>query len=140
MLATINRAATRKMVEKYLSIASLYKRAGVVRREMKMTSSYEPRLHGFTNQAGKPVEEIALHNVEKEAYMKTVYDNVMKAIAHLGDIERELIESCYLSPHAAKPDYLLCYDLNVSERTFRRIKARAIMELAFMLGIEVFED
>ncbi|MEW9105297.1 ArpU family phage packaging/lysis transcriptional regulator [Paenibacillus sp.] len=140
MLATINRTATRKMVEKYLSIASLYKRTGIVRREMKMNTSYEPRLHGSTNQVGKPVEEIALHNVEKEAYMRTVYDNVMKAIAHLGDIERELIVSCYLSPETAKPDYLLCYDLNVSERTFRRIKARAIMELAFMLGIEVFED
>lgn len=140
MLATVNRSATRKMVEQYLSMARLYKRTGIVRREMKMTTSYEPRFHGATNQVGKPVEEIALHNVDKEAYMKLVHDNVMKAVEHLGDMERELIENCYLNPHVQKPDYLLCFDLNVSERTFRRIKARAITELAFMLGIEVFED
>lgn len=140
MLATVNRTATRKMVEQQLSLACLYKRAGVVRREMRMTPAYEPRFHGATNQVGKPVEAAAVHNVDKEAYMKSVHDNVMKAVAHLGETEREVIECCYLDPYAHKPDYLLCHELNVSERTFRRIKARAVMELAFMLGLEVFED
>ncbi|BFH70249.1 ArpU family transcriptional regulator [Paenibacillus dendritiformis] len=140
MLATINRAETRKRVESVLAVAKLYRKAGAVRREMRTTLAYIPRYHGTTHKVGKPVEETAVHNVEREQYMKTVHDNVTKAIAHLGEAERGVIERCYLSPQNSTPDYLLCHEMNVSERTFRRIKARGVMELAFLLGLEVYAE
>ncbi|UHA72291.1 ArpU family phage packaging/lysis transcriptional regulator [Paenibacillus sp. 481] len=140
MLATINRTATRKKVEQVLSIARMYKRAGSVRKEMRTTSVMEPRWHGPTNTISKPVEQTAVNNIEREAYMKQMYQNVTTAVAHLGEMERQVVERSYLDPKSDVPDYMLSIEMNLSERTFRRIKARAVMELAFILGLEVFEE
>lgn len=50
-----------------------------------------------------------------------------------------MIERRYLASET-EYDFLLCHELGMSERTYRRFKARVIDKLAFMLSLEVKND
>ncbi len=131
----INRDSTRAAVEARLESARIFKQIGFVRREMKMTTSPEPRYHGNTNAAGKPAEDIAVWNVSVEDRMNEDYDMVVKAVERLGKLERQVIELRYLNNEETF-DYNVYSELHLSERKYYRIKSSAIYKLAFALRLE----
>lgn len=136
-LPEIDRTETRRRVEEALETARLYKERGFVRREIKSTPSYEPRFHGATNAISKPVEDIATWNVDTEQRIKQTTEAVEKAISRLRNRERIVILKRYFEADPDELDSLVCHECMMSERTFGRIKARAIYNLAFMLELEV---
>jgi len=138
-LPQIDRDATRKNVEKALETARVYKQIGFVRREIKNTMSFEPRFHGPTNKINRPAEDTAVWNVDKEKEIMETVEAVEKAVSRLGRLEREIIQRRYLREEE-EYDYIVCQELHLSERKYRRIKARAIYKLAFMLRLEVMVD
>lgn len=138
-LPEIDREQTRKAVEGYLETARIYKQIGFVRREIKNTSSYEPRLHGETHAVHSPAEDCAVWNVDKEKKLKEITEKVDKAINRLGFKEREIIQKKYMEAEDVF-DYEVYNQMGMSERTYRRIKARAIYKLAFMLRIEKYKE
>lgn len=133
---TIDRVATRKAVEAALEEARIYKQIGMKSRETRSTPSYEPRFHGLTNMIAKPVEDCALRNVDAEERMNQHLASVEEAIARLDQRQKEIIERRYLE-REKQYDYLICYDLGMSDRTYRREKADAIYLLALMLKLSV---
>ncbi len=135
-LPEIDRKATQKRVEEVLETARIYKQIGFVRREMKSTPSYSPRFHGQTNEIGAPVEDSAVWNTDQEERIRVLTERVEWAVTKLAKKEREIIKMRYLEEEDGF-DYLISQDLNMSERTYRRIKARAFYKLAFMLKLEV---
>lgn len=135
-LPEIDRKATQRRVEEALETTRIYKQIGFVRREMKSTPSYSPRLHGQTNETGAPAEECAVWNTDQEERIRLLTDRVEWAVSRLSKKEREIIAMRYLEEEEAF-DYLVSQDLNMSERTYRRTKSRAFYKLAFMLKLEV---
>jgi ArpU family phage transcriptional regulator len=138
-LPEIDREATRNKVEEALETTRIYKQIGFVPREVKSTPSYEPRFHGPTNVNSKPTEEIASYNVDTEELMRQTCEAVDRAVNRLWKKERDIIQQRYLDNEDAF-DYLLCFEMSMSERTYRRIKADAIYKLAFMLDLAVMID
>ena len=64
-LPKIDRAATQKKLEGVLESVRLYRQFGMMREEMKVTPSYEIRYHGPTNDVGKPLEDVAMANIQQ---------------------------------------------------------------------------
>ncbi|MED3090880.1 ArpU family transcriptional regulator, partial [Bacillus toyonensis] len=64
-LPKIDRAATQKKLEGVLENVCLYRQFRMMREEMKVTPSYEIRYHGPTNDVGKPLEDVAMANIQQ---------------------------------------------------------------------------
>ncbi|WP_028559039.1 ArpU family phage packaging/lysis transcriptional regulator [Paenibacillus pinihumi] len=134
----IDRDATRAAVEERLESARIYKQVGFIRREMKLTSSPEPRYHGSTNVVGKPAEDIAIHNVDSENLMLQQYEQIERVVSRLGRLEREIIERRYLDDEVF--DYQVMMDMDIREGKYYRLKSNAIYKLAFALQLEVYSE
>lgn len=138
-LPKIDRKETQRRVEEALETARIYKQIGFVRREISNTPSYDPRFHGQTNKTSAPVEECATWNVEQEERIKSLVEQVEWAVSRLSVKQRGIITKRYLESEDAL-DYVICSELNMSQRTYEREKPRAIYMLAFMLRLEVIAD
>ena len=64
-LPKIDRVATQKKLEGVLESVRLYRQFRMMREEMKVTPSYEIRYHGPTNDVGKPLEDVAMTNIQQ---------------------------------------------------------------------------
>jgi len=135
----IDREATRQAVEERLESARIYKQLGFVRRETKVTASYEIREGGATNTVSKAAENTAIYNVDTEARMKEQQEQVDRAVSRLGRTERRIIEMRYMEDDEIY-DYHVFNDLHMSERKYYRIKSSAIYKLAFALRLEVYVE
>lgn len=92
----LNEKETWRRVEERLESARLYKQFGFIRREVKTTTSYTPRFHGNTNAISKQSEDIAIWNVDREEQLQREYEQVIKAVSRLSDIQRQIVEKRYL--------------------------------------------
>ncbi|EOO12846.1 hypothetical protein IGA_04860 [Bacillus cereus HuA3-9] len=75
-LPKIDRTATQEKLEGVLESVRIYRQFGMIRKEMKVTSSYEMREHGPTHTVGKPLEDVAIANLqqsEHEEWLDTEY-------------------------------------------------------------------
>lgn len=135
----IDRKATRSAIEQRLESVRVYKQIGFVRREMKITSSTEPRYHGGTNVVSKQVENIAIWNIDTDERMKEEQMQVEQAVSRLTEVERQVIEMRYLEDEEMF-DYNVYSELNLSERKYYRVKSNAIYKLAFALRLEKYMD
>jgi ArpU family phage transcriptional regulator len=134
--AHIDRQATRKRVEGVLETVRMYGLIGLQRRQSKVVSGYESHSHGGTNQLNK---QVAIYNVDMEERLRNLYGEVEEAIKCLDENEQEMIRRRYLQ-RDKEFDFMLHHELNLSERTYRRMKARAIAKLAYMLRLEVMRS
>ncbi|WP_442601748.1 ArpU family phage packaging/lysis transcriptional regulator [Paenibacillus sp. KN14-4R] len=135
-MVNIDKAATRKKVEEALETVRIFKRIGFIRKEVKTTQSYEARYHGDTNTTNKPTERVAVANVDGEERLRIWTENVERAVQQLDSKERDIVELRYLVEDPGL-DSILCHELGMSERTYRRVKAKAFEKLAYMLNLEV---
>jgi ArpU family phage transcriptional regulator len=139
-LLHLDQDATRARVEEALETARIYKHFGFVRREVRTTPNYEPRYHGSTNKMNKPTEDVVVWNVDTEERMKETYEAVERAVKRLPAKQREIISKKYLDEPEEVYDFNVCQEVHLSERTYRRVKTKAIFNLAFALRLEVWEE
>lgn len=130
----VDKKATRAAVEQRLEQVKLYRQFGAMRREIRLTSSPEPRYHSPTNVTGKPVEDVAVHNVDAEERLRRQYEQVEQVVSRLGNLEREIIERRFLDDELY--DYQIMMDLDIRESTYYRLKAAALFKLAYALCLE----
>ena len=138
-LPRIDRRETQKRVEEALETTRIYKQIGFVRREISNTPKYEYRVHGQTNKTSDQVGECATWNTDSEERLKDLTERVEWAVSRLPAKLRSIIQKRYLESEDAL-DYVICSELNMSQRTYEREKPRAIYLLAFMLKLEVIAD
>ncbi|WP_261302548.1 ArpU family phage packaging/lysis transcriptional regulator [Paenibacillus andongensis] len=124
----IDRRATRKQVEDVLETVRMYRLIGYVRRERGAISG--------SNQVLKVKEQAAVYLSDTEEQLVGLCAEVEQALLLLDELEREMISKRYLQRDKLF-DFLLFHELNLSERTYRRVKAKAIAKLAYMLRLEV---
>ncbi|OAB48479.1 ArpU family phage packaging/lysis transcriptional regulator [Paenibacillus antarcticus] len=135
---TIDEDATFTKLEKELKTAFLYKRLGFIRREAVTTPSYDLK-EGGTNSArtvSKQTENIAIHNIDGEDRSKNTYDRVTLAVSWLKHPQQRIITERYMTDPEVS-DLNVWLNLNLSERTYYRLKKEAMSELAFALRLEV---
>ncbi|MFD0682389.1 MULTISPECIES: ArpU family phage packaging/lysis transcriptional regulator [unclassified Paenibacillus] len=133
----IDREATRQAVEERLESARIYKQLGFVRRETKMTASYELREGGSTNIISRAAENAAVYNVDTENRMKEQQEQVDRAVARLGRTERKIIEMRYMEDDEVF-DYNVYNEIHIGSTKYYELKSRAIYKLAFALCLEVY--
>ncbi|MFJ8354109.1 ArpU family phage packaging/lysis transcriptional regulator [Bacillus paramycoides] len=145
-LPKIDRTATQEKLEGVLESVRIYRQFGMIRKEMKVTPSYEMREHGPTHTVGKPLEDVAIANVqqsEREEWLEKMSFRVDQALNRFGNgiagrNQRDIIIKRYLEDEDIC-DYMVYNEMGMSERTYRRVKSRAFYKLAFALRLEVYE-
>ncbi|HDX9609126.1 TPA: ArpU family transcriptional regulator [Bacillus toyonensis] len=145
-LPKIDRAATQKKLEGVLENVRLHRQFGMMREEMKVIPSYEVRYHGPTNDVRKPLEDVAMANIqqsEREEWVKKTSFRIDQFLSRLGNgragvDQRNIIIKRYLEDEDVC-DYMVYNEIGMSERTYRRVKARVFYKLAFALRLEVYE-
>ncbi|MDM5155864.1 ArpU family phage packaging/lysis transcriptional regulator [Bacillus sp. DX1.1] len=140
-LPKIDRAATQERLEGVLESVRIYRQFGMIRKEMKVTPSYEIREHGPTHAVGKPLEDVALANVQqskREEWLEKMSFRIDQAVSRLSKNQRDIIVKRYLEDEEVF-DYMVYNKIGMSERTYRRNKSRAFYKLAFALRLEVYE-
>ncbi|MED3468682.1 ArpU family phage packaging/lysis transcriptional regulator [Bacillus thuringiensis] len=145
-LSKIDRAATQEKVEGILENVRIYKQFGMIRKEMKVTPSYKVRQHGPTHIVGKPLEDVAIANLqqsEREEWLELISFRIDQFLNRLGNgsagrIQRDIISKRYLEEEDVC-DYMIYNEIGMAERTYRRWKSRAFYNLAFALRLEVYE-
>ncbi|WP_449603650.1 ArpU family phage packaging/lysis transcriptional regulator [Paenibacillus sp. Marseille-Q9583] len=136
----IDEKETRRRVEEYLETVRVYRQIGFVRRQAALTASPEPRYHGSTNAISRTTENIAIWNTDRGAELEQKSKLLDLAMGRLKKVEREIIERRYMD-YEDEYDSILCGEMGMSDRKYRRVKSRAIYILACALGLEVlFED
>jgi ArpU family phage transcriptional regulator len=138
-LMEINLDVTRRNVEERLETARIYKFIGFLRKEVRTTASAEPRYHGSTNVLTNTTEKTAIWNADNEERMHQAYEDVERAIGRLPEKQQEIIRLRYLNSLDGELDYQVCQEVHLSERTYRRVKAKAIINLALALRLEVWK-
>ncbi|PEY32702.1 ArpU family transcriptional regulator [Bacillus cereus] len=146
-LPKIDRTATQKELEGVLEEVRIYRQFGMIRQEMKVTPSYEVRYHGPTHTVGKPLEDVALANIEqikREEWLKKMSFRIDQFLSRLGNgyagkIQRDIINKRYLEEEGVY-DYMVSNEIGMAERTYGRWKAKVFYKLAFALGLEVYEQ
>ncbi|MED2692759.1 ArpU family phage packaging/lysis transcriptional regulator [Bacillus toyonensis] len=145
-LPKIDRAATQEKLEGVLESVRIYRQFGMIRKEMKVTPSYEVREHGPTHTVGKPLEDVAIANLqqsEREEWLELISFRIDQFLNRLGNgsagrIQRDIISKRYLEEEDVC-DYMIYNEIGMAERTYRRWKSRAFYNLAFALRLEVYE-
>lgn len=145
-LPKIDRTATQEKLEGVLESVRIYRQFGMIRKEMKVTPSYEVREHGPTHAVGKPLEDVAIANLqqsEREEWLELISFRIDQFLNRLGNgsagrIQRDIISKRYLEEEDVC-DYMIYNEIGMAERTYRRWKSRAFYNLAFALRLEVYE-
>ncbi|MGW5955305.1 ArpU family phage packaging/lysis transcriptional regulator [Bacillus mycoides] len=145
-LPKIDRTATQEKFEGVLESVRIYRQLEMIRKEMKVTPSYEMREHGQTHTVGKPLEDVAIANLkqsEHEEWLELMSFRINQFLSRLGNgcagkMQREIINKRYLEEEAVC-DYMVYNEIAMAERTYRRWKSRAFYNLAFALRLEVYE-
>jgi ArpU family phage transcriptional regulator len=124
----IDQKATRKQVEGVLEALRIYKSMGAVRRENGAILNMKLNCIEMENPS--------VNKSESENMMIRLNSECEHALSILEVDEREIIRKRYLQKDK-QFDFMLFHELNMSERTYRRVKAKAIAKLAYMLRLEV---
>lgn len=135
----IDEIETRHQVEVFLETIRVYRQIGFVRRQATLTASSDPRYHGSTNIIIRQTENIAIWNTDRAEELERKSKLLEVALERLKRVEREIIERRYMT-NEDEYDSILCGELGMSERKYRRVKSRAIYILACSLGLEIYKE
>ncbi|MFD0771644.1 ArpU family phage packaging/lysis transcriptional regulator [Bacillus sp. CGMCC 1.60114] len=146
-LPKIDRAATQEKLEGVFESVRIYRQFGMIRKEMKVTPSYSIREHGPTHTVGNPLEDVAVENLQqnkREEWLGKMSFRIDQALSRFGHSQagknqRDIIVKRYLEDEDVC-DYHVYNEIGMSERTYRRVKARAFYKFAFALRLEVYEQ
>lgn len=139
ILPKIDREATKAEVERNLETYRIFLLQEPEDKLPKITQTFSIIPPTNTNGFHSSTEEAAIQNVDNKIERQRFLIRVQKAVNRLNRREREIIIKRYMDPEEHF-DYQVYNDLGLSERSYYRVKARAFYNLAFSLGVEVYEQ
>jgi len=137
-LPKINLEATKEKVEEALETYRLLLLSEPEEKLPKITQTFSIVPPSNTNQFHSSTEDSALTNVANEEFRQRYIETIQKAVNRLNNDERVIIVELYLGKDR-KLDKEVYLKLNMSERTYYRVKAKAFYNLAIALRLEVYE-
>lgn len=137
----LDKKRTKIAVEAALERYRIYKYLTFEEREASTTASYSDTPRSITNVTSDQTASIAIYNVDEHNKRVTYCERVEQAIERLPHAEKFLIEQRYLCKEA---DYITDYnvycfkfDPPISEKTYAKIRWRALAKLALNMNIGV---
>jgi ArpU family phage transcriptional regulator len=138
-LAAINREETKKKVDGALEKYRIMLLTQELDRLPKVTQDFTLVPPSNTNKFHSSTENSAIENADYEKERNEYIKRITVAVNRLGYKERAIVIRRYMTEDDVY-DYEVYNDMNISERTYHRIKSRAFYKLAFALRIEVYEE
>ncbi|WP_238343634.1 ArpU family phage packaging/lysis transcriptional regulator [Gracilibacillus saliphilus] len=105
----------------------------------KITSSFSIVPPTFNNQHHSTTEDLAVKRIDQERERKKFLNWVQKCVNRLSDQQRAIVVKRYME-HEDVYDYETYNDLGLSERTYYRIKPKALIRLALIMRIEIYKE
>jgi ArpU family phage transcriptional regulator len=131
---------TRVRVEGMLESCRLYMQIGLhPGQQARTTARYSLTPSSVTHTFHSSTESIAQKNVDEEKRRRELVESVWAAVERLNDIEQQIVKLRYLEDDDSL-DYIVWGELNLSERKYYRVKARAFLKLALALGVAVYKE
>jgi len=104
-----------------------------------ITAKYTLEMPTFSNVKQSSVEVAAIKSVDHFNECERFFIWFNRGLCKLTVIERRMITLAYLEMEPMH-NYEICMELNVSERTFYRMRTKALYKLALTLGKEVYQE
>ncbi|MBP0725549.1 ArpU family transcriptional regulator [Bacillus sp. RG28] len=138
-LPTIDKEKTKEAVEAFLERYRVIVLTEDLFMLPKTTATYTLVPPSNTNTIHSSTEAVAINNIDLENKRKNFMKRAFSAVNRLSMPERAIIIKRYLNQDDVF-DYEVYNELNLSERKYYRVKARAFYKLALILKIEVYEE
>ncbi|UED78423.1 ArpU family transcriptional regulator [Lysinibacillus sp. CD3-6] len=136
ILKNIDGKATQKAIEKVLRQYRTYQLTTPEDMLPTITANYTLNMPSYSGGFHSKVENAAIRNVEHYKQAKAFFERFNRGFYKLSQKERQIIVMACLE-ETPLFNYQISKKLNISERTFYRIKAQALYKLA--LRVEVYE-
>lgn len=139
LLQNIDVKETQKSIEKVLRQYRTYQLTAPEEMLPSLTPKYTLELPASTGMVNSKTENAALKNAEFQKQATKFFERFNRAYRKLSYKEREIIAKACLDEEP-KFNYEIADELNLSERTFYRIKSQAMYKLALAMHVVVYED
>ncbi|PJZ01122.1 ArpU family transcriptional regulator [Bacillus vallismortis] len=104
----------------------------------KVTPTYSIVPPSITNEFHSSTEEAALKRLDWEIQRDKFLKRIQRAVNRLSQRERQIIVMLYMQPEEMY-DYEVYAEMDLSQRSYYRVKAKALYRLAFALREEVYK-
>ncbi|MCC2114933.1 ArpU family transcriptional regulator [Bacillus halotolerans] len=104
----------------------------------KVTPTYSIVPPSITNEFHSSTEDAALKRLDWEIQRDKFLKRIQKAVNRLSQRERQIIFMLYMKPEEMY-DYEVYAEIGMSQRSYYRVKAKALYRLAFALREEVYK-
>ncbi|ARW33016.1 putative phage-related protein [Bacillus subtilis subsp. subtilis] len=135
----IDEEATKLKAEKLLDQYRLYLLQVPDDFLPKVTPTYSIVPPSITNEFHSSTEEAALKRLNWEIQRDKFLKRIQRAVNRLSQRERQIIVMLYMQPEEMY-DYEVYAEMDLSQRSYYRVKAKALYRLAFALREEVYKD
>ncbi|MDP4524101.1 ArpU family phage packaging/lysis transcriptional regulator [Bacillus halotolerans] len=135
----IDEEATKLKAEKLLDQYRLYLLQVPDDFLPKVTPTYSIVPPSITNEFHSSTEEAALKRLDWEIQRDKFLKRIQRAVNRLSQRERQIIVMLYMQPEEMY-DYEVYAEMDLSQRSYYRVKAKALYLLAFALREEVYKD
>ncbi|MCM3525260.1 ArpU family transcriptional regulator [Bacillus subtilis] len=134
----IDEEATKSKAEKLLDQYRLYLLQVPDNFLPKVTPTYSIVPPSITNEFRSSTEEAALKRLEWEIQRDKFLKRIQRAVNRLSQRERQIIVMLYMKLEEMY-DYEVYAEMGLSQRSYYRVKAKALYRLAFALREEVYK-
>ncbi|MFC4389126.1 ArpU family phage packaging/lysis transcriptional regulator [Gracilibacillus marinus] len=138
-LPEVDRELTKSEVEAALEKYKIYLLMEPIEYQPKITASFSIVPPTYNNQFHSNTEEIVVKKIDMENQRRKFLKWVQTCVNRLPHQERSIIVKRYLNAEEIY-DYETYNDLGLSERTYYRVKPKALLRLAFIMRIEVYKE
>ena len=139
ILKSIDGKATQQAIEKVLRQYRTYQLTTPEELLPTITPKYTLEMPSFGGTVNSKVENAAIKNVEHYKQAEKFFERFNRGFYKLTRKERQIIIKAFLD-EVPMFNYQIANELNVSERTFYRMKAQALYKLALALRVEVYQE
>ncbi|WP_153731561.1 ArpU family phage packaging/lysis transcriptional regulator [Sporosarcina obsidiansis] len=134
----VDKRKTKAAVEKALERYRMFTLQVSLDKQPSITANYS--LTSTSNHLpSSSTERAAIKNVQYERDRIEYLEWISSAVNRLSEIERTIIYRRYLRKYE-QFDYEIYNELNMSERSYYRLKAKLFINLAIALKIEVYKE
>ncbi|UQZ46100.1 DUF1492 domain-containing protein [Bacillus sp. PK3-037] len=135
----IDEEATKLKAEKLLDQYRLYLLQVPDDFLPKVTPTYSIVPPSITNEFHSSTEDAALKRLDWEIQRDKFLKRIQRAVNRLSQRERQIIVMLYMQPEEMY-DYEVYAEMDLSQSSYYRVKAKALYRLAFALREEVYKD
>ncbi|MBU5263436.1 ArpU family phage packaging/lysis transcriptional regulator [Bacillus atrophaeus] len=104
----------------------------------KVTPTYSIVPPSITNEFHSSTEDAALKHLDWEIQRDKFLKRIPRAVNRVSQRERQIIVMLYMQPEEMY-DYKVYGEMDLSQRSYYRVKAKAFYRLAFALREEVYK-